>query len=390
MSTTERLQDEADKIKRAVERNVDTNKLKEKLDVSHFDANAVLRGMQLTLVGAQRALQNPNIFTTDHYRQAAIAVAAGLGIRVLVSIPVIGVRVLLWFLSFFISLDSVTWDDSIVEGLNFIEEYVLQVPFFLMALMRYLVPTLDNLFMQSLEWVDRTYVQKHKADNPEKLRDMYYPNLKMYRVTDGSTQSESTAQALSMFFYRFARKGGISLLVFGLSYLPYVGRFVLPAASFYTFNKAAGLGPAAVVFGTGIFMPRKYLVIFIQSYFASRSLMRELLEPYFARIRFTKEQKRNWFHSREGVLFGFGLGFYILIRVPLVGVLIYGIAEASTAYLITKITDPPPSPQEMETFAASQQVWRNKHEFLSLELVNLDKIHHHQSSKANASVSHID
>jgi hypothetical protein len=39
----------------------------------------------------------------------------------------------------------VTWDDSIVEGLNFIEEYVLQVPFFLMALMRYLVPTLDNL-----------------------------------------------------------------------------------------------------------------------------------------------------------------------------------------------------------------------------------------------------
>jgi hypothetical protein len=43
------------------------------------------------------------------------------------------------------SLDEVTWDDNIVEGLGFISEYVLQVPFFLMALMRYLVPTLDNL-----------------------------------------------------------------------------------------------------------------------------------------------------------------------------------------------------------------------------------------------------
>lgn len=43
------------------------------------------------------------------------------------------------------SLDDVTWDDSLIEGLNFIAEYVLQVPFFLMTLMRYLVPTLDHL-----------------------------------------------------------------------------------------------------------------------------------------------------------------------------------------------------------------------------------------------------
>lgn len=228
--------------------------------------------------------------------------------------------------------------------------------------------------MQSLQWVDQTYVQKHKHESPDSLRDMYYPNLSMYRPTDGSTHSESTAQALSMFFYRFARKGAISIAVFALSYLPIVGRFVLPAASFYTFNNAVGLGPAAIIFGTGIFMPRKYLVIFLQSYFSSRSLMRELLEPYFARIRFTKQERRNWFRSREGVLFGFGLGFYLLIKVPLVGVLIYGIAEASAAYLITKVTDPPPPPKEMHEFAASQQIWTNKHEFLNLSLANIDTL----------------
>lgn len=235
-------------------------------------------------------------------------------------------------------------------------------------------------FMQSLQWVDATYVQKHKDENPSDLRDMFYPNLKMYRAFDGSTHSESTAQAVTMFLYRFVRKGLISLAVFSLSFTPVIGRFVLPAASFYTFNTAVGLGPASVIFGTGLFLPRRYLVIFLQTYFSSRSLMRELLEPYFARVHLTKEQKRNWFRSREGVLFGFGLGFYILVKIPLVGVLVYGIAEASTAYLITKITDPPPHPDQMKEYAASQQTWTNKHEFLDLSLANIDSLHKSKAS----------
>ncbi|KAH6989434.1 hypothetical protein BKA56DRAFT_254819 [Ilyonectria sp. MPI-CAGE-AT-0026] len=360
--------------------HVDKTKIKEAFDTSHFDINTVIRGAQLTLVGAHRALQNPALFTNDHYRQVAIAVVAGIVIRLVIAIPIFGIKIFIWFTSLFVSLDSVTWDDSIVNSLDFIAEYVLQVPFFLMALMRYVVPTLDNLFMQSLQWVDATYVQKHKDENPSDLRDMFYPNLKMYRAFDGSTHSESTAQAVTMFLYRFVRKGLISLAVFSLSFTPVIGRFVLPAASFYTFNTAVGLGPASVIFGTGLFLPRRYLVIFLQTYFSSRSLMRELLEPYFARVHLTKEQKRNWFRSREGVLFGFGLGFYILVKIPLVGVLVYGIAEASTAYLITKITDPPPHPDQMKEYAASQQTWTNKHEFLDLSLANIDSLHKSKAS----------
>lgn len=234
--------------------------------------------------------------------------------------------------------------------------------------------------MQSLQWVDMTYVQKHKGEDPDDLRSMYYPTLKMYQSLDRGTHSKSPGQALYMFLYRFGRKGVISLAVFGLSYLPLVGRFVLPAASFYTFERAAGLGPASLIFGTGIFLPRRHLVVFLQSYFSSRSLMRELLEPYFARIHFSREEKRNWFRSREGVLFGFGLGFYILVKVPLAGVLIYGIAEASTAFLITKITDPPPPPQDEKAYTASQQVWTNKHDFLSLSLAEIDARHRRNKS----------
>ncbi|KAJ6439967.1 transmembrane protein [Purpureocillium lavendulum] len=366
----------ADGLKEALGHGVDTEHLRAKFDISNFEPNAMLRGFQLTLVGAHRALRNPALFTSDHYRQAALAVMAGIAIRLIVAVPILGVRVLLWLMGLVYPMDEVSWDDSLVNGLDFVGEYVLQLPFFLMALMRYLVPTLDNLFMQSLQWVDITYVQKHKGDQPHQLRDMYYPNLRRYRSVDGSTHSESTTQALSMFLHRFARRGCISVAIFALSYLPLIGKLVLPAASFYTFNRAVGLGPATAVFGMGVVLPRRYLVIFLQTYFASRSLMRELLEPYFARVHFSHAEKRKWFRNREGVLFGFGLGFYLLIRIPLVGVLIYGIAEASTAYLITKITDPPPPPSEMEGFVASQQVWKNKHEFLNLSLANMDAIHH--------------
>jgi hypothetical protein len=37
---------------------------------------------------AHRALQNPDLFTTEYYKQAMYAILAGLGIRLLVAIPV--------------------------------------------------------------------------------------------------------------------------------------------------------------------------------------------------------------------------------------------------------------------------------------------------------------
>jgi hypothetical protein len=139
------------------------------------------------------------------------------------------------------------------------------------------LPTNAARFMDSLNWVDKTYYAKHEGEDSSTLRETYYPNLRKYSTRDGSTHSKSTAEAVTMFLMRFGKKAGLSLAVFALSYVSYVGRLVLPAASFYTFKSVAGLGPAAVVFGTGIFLPRRYLVIFLQSYFASRSLMRELV-----------------------------------------------------------------------------------------------------------------
>jgi hypothetical protein len=133
--------------------------------------------------------------------------------------------------------------------------------------------------MESLDWVDRTYIQKHRSDDPKGLRAMYYPNLRQY-PTHGPRDlktKKKPMEALIIFLMRFGRKAGISLAVYLLSFLPVIGRFVLPAASFYTFQHAVGTQPAIAIFGTSVFLPRRYLVMFLQSYFASRSLMRELV-----------------------------------------------------------------------------------------------------------------
>ncbi|RMZ91837.1 hypothetical protein DV736_g933, partial [Chaetothyriales sp. CBS 134916] len=322
--------------------------------MSNFDPNAILRGAQLTLVGANRALQNPNLFTTSHYRQAAIAI-------------------ILWLLSLFIDLDHKTWDDGLVDGLNFISKSVLQVPFFLMTIMSSVTPTLDNLFMDSLQWVDQTYVQKHKSDDPSQLRTLYYPTLNMYSGKGTKERKKSLTDNAIAIASRFGRRAAISLAIYAATFTPYVGRFVLPAASFYTFNKAVGPVPAAIVFGSGLLVPKRYMVSFLQTYFSSRSLMRQLLQPYFRRIRFTSQQKKIWFIDRSGVLFGFSAAFAVMVKVPLLGVLVYGIAEASTAYLITKITEPPPPPGNEQAFVDSQVRWKNKHLFLNLPMDRLDE-----------------
>lgn len=132
-------------------------------------------------------------------------------------------------------------------------------------------------FMESIKWVDTTYVQKHKSEDPSTLRAMYYPNLAKYSTKNSAGVSKPVPQAVMLFIQRYGRKVGMFFGVYLLSLLPVVGRFVMPAVSFYTFRQNVGTTPAAVIFGTGLVLPKRVLVTFLHTYFASRSLMRELV-----------------------------------------------------------------------------------------------------------------
>lgn len=110
--------------------------------MSNFDPNAILRGAQLTLVGAYRALQNPTLFESRHYRQAALAVAVGIAIRIILTAPVFLIKLFLAVVGMAVDVSGA---ERMLSLLQFVEESVLQVPFFLMQLMRYLTPTLDEM-----------------------------------------------------------------------------------------------------------------------------------------------------------------------------------------------------------------------------------------------------
>jgi len=140
--------------------------------------------------------------------------------------------------------------------------------------------------MDSLGWVDKTYMRKHAEDPASTLRMEYYPNLVQWgEHTKGLKEDRDPRKPATEFIARSLKKAGISVAIYGASFLPVVGRFVLPTASFYSLQNAAGVGPAAAVFFIGIFVRRRYVIIFLQAYFASRSLTRELvsiLEPPLA------------------------------------------------------------------------------------------------------------
>lgn len=291
-----------------------------------------------------------------------------------------------------------------------------------MSLMRYIVPTLDKMFMLSLAWVDKTYLAKHlpaatasSVSIPVEIQyRLYYPTLSLYKphkdyIPPSADDPKKALKKrtlkknspLKKFLYKSLRKAALSVTVYLLTFLPVVGPLVLPVSSAYSLHQVTGPLPAGLfAFASMFILPKSWTVKLLQTYFASRTLMRELLEPYFSRLPFSSEQKRRWFRDREGLLLGFGVGWMLLMKIPLVGVLIYGIAEASTAYLITKITEPVPPPsglglpnekggfdrtetqgegletgsnEVLKEWCESQTRWKNKQKFLSLPVDWLGK-----------------
>lgn len=144
--------------------------------------------------------------------------------------------------------------------------------------------------MESLNWVDKTYMAKHKSDDPSKLRAMYYPNLRLYegegRPSLPVNKKAGAKQGIRYFLFRSARKAGIAISIYLLSFVPLVGKLVLPAVSFYTFNNTVGPGPAVAIFASGLVLPKKYLVVFLQTFYSSRSMMRELVTIRFCEVQF--------------------------------------------------------------------------------------------------------
>lgn len=66
-----------------------------------------------------------------------------------VVLQIVGIKVFQRVLSYVFDLDQASWDDALVNGLDLVANHVLQIPLFLMTLMRYLTPALDDMYVSS-------------------------------------------------------------------------------------------------------------------------------------------------------------------------------------------------------------------------------------------------
>jgi hypothetical protein len=313
----------------------------------------ILRGAQLAWLGLLRALENEALYSSDHYKQLLFAVALGVALRILTWLPFVLLRGSITVVSAVVDVRRASWEQDLFAVLHFIQHWVISVPTLVVNFMRSVEPQpFDDLFMTSMAWVDQEYLKRHQNEDKTTLRPLYAPALKRYIPIYRST-----------FVNRTLKRTALGLAVYALSFLPRVGRFVLPAVSFYTLHQAVGLVPAGIFFGVAtLILPRHYFVVLLQTFFSTRSLTRQLLQPYFARVGkgFTSYQKAKWFREREGLVFGFALPFVLALRVPYIGVLAYGLASASAAFLVSKVTTPPPEDADeaaLKAYAEQEMIW---------------------------------
>ncbi|KAK9449399.1 uncharacterized protein V1518DRAFT_415898 [Limtongia smithiae] len=382
-----------------------------------FSILSIVRGFQLTFLGAYRALQNPDLFREKYYRQALYAVGLSLAIQFAIYVPLWLVKGAVMLVAAIAGMftggaeavrtagvdevpsTTTSRAEDVIATVDFIQSQILNLSGLLIGLMRYMRPEMDDMFMESLRFIDSVYFRMHPDFVKQYTREndtapsrfyaplsLYSPDSARYLARAASSKSSETttsshsgnissgaprASNAARYLSRYLRRAIISSAAYMLSQVPYIGTIILPLISFFSFRRAVGLLPALFVFAFGaLYLSKRSLAVFLASYWGARSLCRELLTPYFSRIPFAPEQRDAWFRAREGVLFGFGFGFYYALKVPYVGVLMYGIAEASAAYLVTKVTDPPPAPSAVLEWTGSQTEWTKRKEVLTGSIVH--------------------
>ena len=99
---------------------------------------------------------------------------------------------------------------------------------------------------------------------------------------------------------------GLSIVAFGVSLIPVVG---------------AVLGPV------------------LQGYFTARALGWELLDPYFEKLDMRFDAQQGFVKQHRGPLVGFALPFSLVMSVPLLGPLLFGVAQAAAGTLVVEIIE---------------------------------------------------
>jgi len=207
-------------------------------------------------------------------------------------------------------------DTAVSLALNsFVSGFVLSLPFILLTIIRYIWWTpLDNLFRHGLKLWD--------------------PELEQNLYTLPPTNFIQNAKECAL---RTGRRLAMSLVLLLLSLIPVVGVLVFPSAQFYLTYRSLGLPVSATLFLAEL-LPgiNPYSRLVFDHLLNCQGLARELLEPYFTRIRPLPGEKGKLIKKYAPLFYGFFTPFAVCLPIVLLGPIAFAIAQAAVAIILVK------------------------------------------------------
>ncbi|EGC39975.1 hypothetical protein DICPUDRAFT_25984 [Dictyostelium purpureum] len=224
------------------------------------------------------------------------------------------IRLFLIILSYFgLDLESIELD-NMLETRHLIQGIAYFIPIGVIGILRYVLPSFnEDMFNYALESQDA------KLSN-------FLKNSKVLKT-----------YPLIGYLKRFSKLAVMGILVFVFSFIPYIGDFVLAVAQFYYSYQPLGQGSAFILSLLSLIPSTKSIAAdILKTSMAANSLGKELLEVYFVKLPDVK-QELYIYRRYYGWIFGFSFCWMFALRTPYIGSVFWGVAQASTSYLILKI-----------------------------------------------------
>ena len=152
---------------------------------------------------------------------------------------------------------------------------------------------------------DCQFFHCHYTYRPEGVRTVNPARADELAALPGLPLSVSVPQNL----IRMALFIGLSIAAFLSSFIPVVGPF---------------LGPV------------------LQAYFTARLLGWEMLDPYFEKLEVRFDAQHDFVRQHRGPLVGFALPFSLVMSIPLVGPLLFGVAQAAAGMMVVEVLEGTP------------------------------------------------
>jgi len=205
----------------------------------------------------------------------------------------------------------------------------------ILLVIRYIFPKyLDELFFESFIGYPLEY-KKGEAPSMELLNALNYAQQLSKRKPNRN---------YIVLFYNYCKRILKKLVKGSFIYLliciPFVGKFITPGMLIMALNQfmpviySCGIGILTVCNATA---KKVVTAILFNCIFGVRAMNREILEPFFCRVKMSSQEKSVWFRTYEPLLFGFMGLFYVLFIQPWYGPLFFVFAQGAIPTLLVEI-----------------------------------------------------